>query len=61
MINPFFENKGPIKINDILKSINIINNSNYQDVKIFDIKDIYSATDKDITFFHSKKYDSVAA
>ena len=60
MINPFFENKGPIKIDDILTSVNIINNSNYKDTKIFDIKDINSATDKDITFFHSKKYEAVA-
>ena len=61
MINPFFENKGPIKICDILKSIDVVNNYNYGDIKIFDIKDINSATDKDITFFHSKKYEAIAA
>ena len=32
MINPFFENRGPIKIDDILTSINIVNNSNYKDI-----------------------------
>jgi len=60
MINPFFENRGPVKIDEILTSINITNNSNYKDTKIFDIKDINSATERDITFFHSKKYSSEA-
>jgi len=52
MINPFFENKGPIKIDDILNSVNIINKFNYVDTKIFDVKDLILASNKDITFFH---------
>ena len=31
------------------------------DIEIFDIKDLVAATNKDITFFHSKKYESVAS
>ena len=61
MINPFFKNKGPIIINDILNSVNIENRFNYVDEKIFDIKDLNTASNKDITFFHSKKYENVAS
>ena len=61
MINPFFKNKGPIIINDILSSVNIENKFNYVDAKIFDIKDLITASNKDITFFHSKKYETVAS
>ena len=61
MINPFFENKGPIKIDDILNSVNISNRFNYVETKIFDVKDLITASNKDITFFHSKKYETVAS
>ena len=61
MINPFFENKGPIKINDILNSANIINEFDYTDTKIFDVKDLILASNNDITFFHSKNYEDVAS
>jgi len=61
MINPFFKNKGPIRINDILNSVKIENRFNYVDIKIFDIKDLITASNKDITFFHSKKYETVAS
>ena len=61
MINPFFENKGPFKIDDILVKAKIKNISNYKDKDIFDIKDLLSATNSDISFFHSKKYESVAS
>ena len=29
-------------------------------MKVFDVKDLLSATSKDITFFHSKKYEAIA-
>ena len=61
MINPFFENKGPFKIDDILVKAKIKNISNYKEKDIFDIKDLLSATNSDISFFHSKKYESVAS
>ena len=56
MINPFFTNKGPIKIDNILNSVNINNRFNYVETKIFDIKDLVTASSRDITFFHLKKY-----
>ncbi|MDB9738993.1 UDP-3-O-(3-hydroxymyristoyl)glucosamine N-acyltransferase [Candidatus Pelagibacter sp.] len=61
MINPFFENIGPIKIDDILNSVNIKNKFDYTEKKIFDIKDLITASSKDVTFFHSKKYENVAS
>ena len=61
MINPFFENKGPIKIDDVLNSVNINNKFNYTETKIFDVKDLIAASNKDVTFFHSKKYETVAS
>ena len=60
MQNPFFQNKGPLKIDDVLKLSNIKNNFEYFDTNIIDIKDLVTASKNDITFFHSKKY-AVAA
>ena len=60
MINPFFVNKGPFKIKDILSKIKINKNLINFESKILDIKDLVNATKGDITFFHSKKYKSEA-
>ena len=54
MINPFFQNKGPLKIEKILSSIKVENNFENLDIEIFDIKDLVSASTNEITFFHSK-------
>ena len=59
MVNPFFKNTGPHNINDLLKLIGL-DNQIFSDEKTNDIKDISSAQNKDITFFHSKKYISLA-
>ena len=61
MINPFFKNKGPFKINDLLELSKIINTENYNRTKISDIKDLTTATNKDISFFHSKRYETLAS
>ena len=61
MINPFFQNKGPFKIDKILSSIKVKNNFENLDIEIFDIKDLVTASTNEITFFHSKKYESVAS
>ena len=60
MSNPFFLNHGPINILDIFKILDINENKNYSQNQIFDIKDLVTATNKDITFFHSKKYKEMA-
>ena len=59
MSNPFFKNTGPYEIEDLLKSINIKNES-FSNKKINDIKDLNSSNVGDITFFHSKKYSHIA-
>mgnify|MGYP006080643531 FL=1 len=61
MQNPFFQNKGPLKIDDILNFSNIDNVFKYINTNIFDIKDLITASSNDITFFHSKKYESMAS
>ena len=59
MTNPFFKNNGPYEIDDLLKLINI-NNQSFSKQKISDIKDLNSSKKGDITFFHSKKYSELA-
>ncbi|WP_072090516.1 UDP-3-O-(3-hydroxymyristoyl)glucosamine N-acyltransferase [Candidatus Pelagibacter communis] len=61
MINPFFQKKGPFTIDKILSSIKAENNFENLNIEIFDIKDLVSASTNEITFFHSKKYESVAS
>ncbi len=61
MINPFFENKGPKKIEEILNQIKFQNKFEYNGINITDIKDLVHASKKDITFFHSKKYELAAS
>ena len=60
MINPFFKNNGPINIEKLLNNINIENSENYKKDKIYNVADLVAATSKDLTFFHSKKYSSIA-
>ena len=56
MSNPFFKNHGPILALDIANKINIEIDNLKKDIKLNDIKDLYSSNNSDITFFHSKKY-----
>ncbi len=60
-INPFFKNKGPFKIEKLLKLSGIDNNENFIKSIISDIKDLSTATKDNITFFHSKKYETLAS
>ena len=61
MLNPFFKNIGPFKIEKLLAKSDISNKENFKKDKIYDVKDLLSATNKDLTFFHSKKYLSLAS
>ena len=61
MINPFFKNCGPFKIEKILSLCDITNNKNFSNDIVIDIRDLLSAEDKTITFFHSKKYEDLAS
>jgi UDP-3-O-[3-hydroxymyristoyl] glucosamine N-acyltransferase len=60
MINPFFKNHGPFNIDKLLKLSDVNNTENFNKIKILDIKDLNTSTVNDITFFHSKKYESFA-
>ena len=61
MINPFFLNKGPFSTEKILCFVKVENNFENLEEEIFDIKDLVNASAKDITFLHSKKYESMAS
>ena len=60
MPHPFFKNNGPLKVSEIIKFLNLNIKNIDQDKQIYDIKDLASSSDKDITFFHSKKYKDIA-
>ena len=59
MLNPFFDNHGPFEILSLLEVLNI-NNEKFKNIKINDIKDLLTADENCITFFHSKKYNDQA-
>ena len=61
MINLFFKNHGPFKIDKLLSISGIINIDNFINDEIFDIKDLVTADTNNITFFHSKKYETLAS
>jgi len=61
MINPFFKNYGPFKIENLLNQIDNDNLDNYSNIVITDIKDLVEAESNTITFFHSKKYENLAS
>ena len=61
MNNPFFKNNGPFKLIDLLKELKIYQIEKINDSFINDIKDLENSKINEITFFHSKKYKSVAS
>ena len=61
MSNPFFKNVGPFNIQKLLNSTDIENKQNFKKDKIYNVSDLVSATNKDLTFFHSKNYSSLAS
>ena len=61
MNNLFFKNNGPFEINKLLLLSKIENKNNIKELNVTDIKDLTSANNTEITFFHSKKYEYLAA
>ena len=61
MINSFFKNVGPFEIQKLLNNIGISNDKNFKKDKIYNVSDLVTATDKDLTFFHSKNYFELAS
>ena len=60
MVNPFFKNYGPFKISEILNILSLNNTEIDIDLKINDVKDLYSSNINEISFFHSSKYKNLA-
>ena len=60
MHHPFFRNKGPFKISEILNILNLNNADIDNDEIVIDIKDLSTSNLNEITFFHSKKYKDFA-
>ena len=56
MPNPFFNNCGPLNYLDILKILNTKGDDQTKNQEIIDIKDLFTAENNDISFFHSKIY-----
>ena len=61
MIYPFFKNCGPLNIKNIYKILAIKSDKNIENIKLFDIAELNSASNRDITFLHSNKYINQAA
>ena len=60
MKNPFFKNNGPFEINKLLSLSKIKNQENLKKINVTNIKDLASAKNTEITFFHSRKYEHLA-
>ncbi len=60
MSNPFFKNKGPFKISEIINLLNLKIDIKNKDQYINDINDLLTCEKEDITFLHSKKYKDIA-
>ena len=60
MSNPFFKNVGPFNIEKLLIKANIENKENFKKDKVYNVSDLITASDKDLTFFHSKNYSELA-
>ena len=61
MLNPFFKNIGPFSIEKLLHITDIENKENFKKDKIYNVSDLTNATNKDLTFFHSKNYSTLAS
>ena len=61
MLNPFFQNIGPFNIENLLSKIDIENKENFKKDKIYNVSDLVTATNKDLTFFHSENYSELAS
>jgi UDP-3-O-[3-hydroxymyristoyl] glucosamine N-acyltransferase len=60
MVNPFFKNNGPYKLDEILNELNLKTDKINNSLNVIDIKDLQNSKLNEITFFHSKKYKIAA-
>ena len=60
MKNYFFQNQGPLELSELLNILDLNTKNIPVNKKINDVKDLVSAQNNDLTFFHSKKYENIA-
>tara|TARA_B100000767_G_scaffold224628_1_gene213748 strand:+ start:75 stop:1055 length:981 start_codon:yes stop_codon:yes gene_type:complete len=60
MNNLFFKNNGPFAVDKLLLLSKIESKNNIKKLSVTDIKDLATANNTEITFFHSKKYEYLA-
>ena len=62
-MNPFFKNFGPYSLKQILSFLNLSISvpSSVENVMIKDVKDLSSANENELTFFHNKNYEKLAS
>jgi UDP-3-O-[3-hydroxymyristoyl] glucosamine N-acyltransferase len=60
MDNPFFKNNGPFKFKEILNQLNLQKDKTHENLIIIGINDLQNSKSNEITFFHSKKYKTIA-
>ncbi|MBC8308788.1 MAG: UDP-3-O-(3-hydroxymyristoyl)glucosamine N-acyltransferase, partial [Pelagibacterales bacterium] len=58
--NLFFKNNGPVSLKFIFDSCNLSSSQKDKKIKVQDVKNLDSSSNKDITFFHSIKYKDQA-
>ena len=61
MNNFFFKNNGPFEIDKLLLLSKVEYKGNIKKLNVTDIKDLATANNTEITFFHSKKYEFLAS
>ncbi|MDC1279914.1 UDP-3-O-(3-hydroxymyristoyl)glucosamine N-acyltransferase [Pelagibacteraceae bacterium] len=61
MNNFFFKNNGPFEIDKLLLLSKVEYKGSFKKFNVTDIKDLATANNTEITFFHSKKYELLAS
>ena len=56
MDNPFFKNNGPFPIKELVNDLELIDEVDFNEDLVLDIKSLSDANKNHLTFFHSKKY-----
>ena len=51
MLNPFFKNFGPFNIEKLLLKTDIKNIENFKKDKVYNVSDLISSSNKNLTFF----------
>ena len=58
--NPFYINKGPFSLKDIVNECGLVPKSGYKKILVSDVKSLNETSKEDLTFFYSIKYKNYA-